>query len=95
MTAMAFDLNWLHPDVRGAPGRRQGDGVVRLDGPIPAGTTVAAFGGSVVTRDHLDLVSEDRRSRSIQIDEHLYLAQRGAPRARRHGQPLVRVRRAG
>jgi hypothetical protein len=72
MTAMAFDLNWLHPDVEARPAGVKGTGSYARRA-IPAGATVAAFGGSVVTRDHLDLVSEDRRSRSIQIDEHLYL----------------------
>jgi len=45
--------------------------------PIAAGEVVAAFGGRCVTRDEFDLLPVSQQIRSVQIDEHLYLA--GAP----------------
>jgi hypothetical protein len=41
--------------------------------PIPAGTTVAAFGGAICDRTELDTLSEERRTHSIQIDGDLYM----------------------
>ena len=38
---------------------------------------VAAFGGRCVTRDEFDLLPASQQVRSLQIDEHLYMA--GAP----------------
>lgn len=40
---------------------------------IPAGTVVAAFGGRVIVRDEIDLLPDDRRARSIQVEDRLYL----------------------
>ena len=40
---------------------------------IPAGTTVAAFGGSVCDRAELDTLTEEERTHSIQIDDDLFL----------------------
>ena len=42
--------------------------------PIAAGEVVAAFGGTVITRDEFDLLPTERQIRSIQIEERLYLA---------------------
>jgi hypothetical protein len=42
--------------------------------PIRAGETVAAFGGRCITRDELELLSENQQRRSIQIDDNLFLA---------------------
>jgi len=42
--------------------------------PIAAGEVVAAFGGRCVTRIELDLLPAGQQARSIQIDEHLFLA---------------------
>ena len=47
--------------------------------PISAGETVCAFGGWVVTREVLDGMSTDRRARSIQIDDDLYLVSDDTP----------------
>lgn len=41
--------------------------------PIPAGTIVATFGGTLVDRATFDTHSADRRSRSIQIDDDAFL----------------------
>ena len=41
--------------------------------PIPAGTVVAAFGGTLMDRATFDSHDADRRSRSIQIDEDSFL----------------------
>src|SRR4051794_3215616 len=47
--------------------------------PIPAGTTLAAFGGSVCDRAALDALSEDRRIHSIQIDDDLFMVGADVP----------------
>lgn len=41
---------------------------------IAAGEIVAAFGGRCVTRDEFDLLPASQQVRSVQIDEHLYMA---------------------
>ena len=41
--------------------------------PISAGETIAAFGGSCVTRAVLDSLPDERRRRSTQIDEDLFM----------------------
>jgi len=40
---------------------------------IPAGTTVAAFGGFVVDRGEFDVLDEECRTHSLQIDDELYM----------------------
>jgi hypothetical protein len=47
--------------------------------PIAAGETVAAFGGYVMTGAELEHLDDDQRSRSIQIDEDLYMAPSVSP----------------
>jgi len=59
-------------------GTGRGWGVFAV-GDIPAGATVAIFGGDVVDRAELDTFPPDRRSRSIQVEEDLYLAGPYAP----------------
>ena len=78
MKPIAMDLNWLHPHVQARPSGDKGWGSYALR-PIPAGTTVAAFGGAVTTRDVFDTLPDDRRSRSIQIDEDLFLVTSETP----------------
>jgi SET domain-containing protein len=56
--------------VRSAGGK--GDGIFAIDS-IPAGETVAVFGGHICHRAELDALPERRRSHSIQIDENLYM----------------------
>jgi uncharacterized protein len=41
--------------------------------PIAAGETIVAFGGTCVTREQLDRATPDRRRRSLQIDDELFL----------------------
>ena len=53
------------------PGKGRGSIVVE---PIRAGEMVMAFGGTCLTRAEFDLLSDDRISRSIQIDDELFLA---------------------
>jgi uncharacterized protein len=66
------DVNFLTPkaDSRGAGPRGIGAYAVEA---IATGETVAAFGGTVVTRLALDEHEPARRSRAIQIDDDLYL----------------------
>jgi hypothetical protein len=65
--------NYLTPQAENRPLPASGTGSFAVE-TIPAGTTVAVFGGSVVTRSELDLMPSDRQRRSIQLDETLYLA---------------------
>jgi hypothetical protein len=57
---------------------RKGRGVFATT-VIPAGTTVAAFGGYVCGRAELDALTDERRAHSIQIDDDLYMVGADAP----------------
>lgn len=65
-------FNYLTPlaRVRPVPGAGFGSFAVA---PIPAGTVVATFGGTPARRHEFDTADPDRRSRSIQIDDDLFL----------------------
>ncbi len=65
-------VNWLNPKVQPRRAGEKGLGCYAIT-PIAAGETVAAFGGWVCERAELDSLSRDRRARSIQIDDHLFL----------------------
>ena len=64
--------NYLTPlaEMRPAPGAGFGSFAVS---PIPTGTIVAAFGGTLMGRAVFDKQSPERRSRSIQIEEDSFL----------------------
>jgi SET domain-containing protein len=67
-----MDLNWLSPLCEARPSGEKGWGsFARV--PIPAGTTVAAFGGHVVPGDVFRAMPEERQGRSIQVDADLFL----------------------
>jgi hypothetical protein len=78
MLAVMGHANYLTPQAENRPLPGSGTGSFALE-TIPAGATVAVFGGTVVTRVELDLMSRDRQSRSIQLDETLYLASPETP----------------
>ena len=65
--------SWLHPDAENRPTTAHGIGVF-VTAPIPAGTTVAGFGGGVVDRRELEDMGELVRTHALQIDDDLYLA---------------------
>ena len=67
-----MDLNWLSPLAEAHPDGAKGWGSFARE-PIAAGTTVAGFGGYVTTGAMLTRLPADRVSRSIQIDDNLYL----------------------
>jgi hypothetical protein len=72
------DYNWLFPGAQARPVGAKGWGsfaTVR----IPAGSTVAGFGGWCVDGAALATFSHDRQSRSIQVDEDLYLVSGETP----------------
>jgi SET domain-containing protein len=73
-----MDYNWLSPKAEARPAGGKGWGSFALE-PIPAGETVAAFGGWVVTGEYLAELSDDRQSRSIQVDSDLYLVSGDTP----------------
>jgi hypothetical protein len=63
---------WLTPkaEARSTPDKGDGSFAIR---PIARGETVAVFGGHPVTRAELDALPAERRARSIQIDQDLFL----------------------
>lgn len=73
-----MDFNWLNPKAETRPAGEKGWGSFAVE-PIPAGETVAAFGGCIVTTADLQKLSHDRQSRSIQVDTDLYLVSGETP----------------
>jgi hypothetical protein len=67
-----MDLNWLSPRAHARPAEHKGMGSFAIE-PIAAGETVAAFGGWVVDGATLATQAPDRVSRTMQIDDDLYL----------------------
>jgi hypothetical protein len=64
--------SWLTPDATVRPAGPKGLGVFAT-ADIPAGTTVAGFGGHVVERSEFDTLDEVLRTHALQVDERLYL----------------------
>ena len=64
--------SWLSPLASCRPAGAKGLGVFANEA-IPAGTTVAGFGGCVVDRAELDTLDEKYRTHSLQIDDHLFI----------------------
>jgi hypothetical protein len=71
-TEVAFLRNYLSPLAvdRATNGRGHGAFAVA---PIPARTVIATFGGEIHRRYSFDSCDPDRRARSIQIDDDLYV----------------------
>jgi uncharacterized protein len=75
---LRVDYNWLTPKAQARPAGEKGWGSFAIE-TIRAGETVAAFGGWVVDRATLGTMSHDRQSRSIQVDDDLYLVSDETP----------------
>ena len=73
-----MDYNWLSPKAQARPAGEKGWGSYAVE-PIPAGETVAAFGGHILPLAVLETFSEDRQGRSIQVDTDLYLVSGDTP----------------
>ena len=73
-----MDYNWLSPKAQARPAGEKGWGSYAVE-PIEAGETVAAFGGCIVPIAVLQTFSDDRQSRSIQVDTDLYLVSGDTP----------------
>lgn len=69
--------NFLTPLAEMRPAPAAGFGSYAMS-PIPAGTIVATFGGTLMGRTQFDRQDAERRSRSIQIDDDAFLL--GPPR---------------
>ena len=67
-----MDLNWLTPKAQARNAGGKGMGSFAAE-PIAAGETVAAFGGWVVDGATLATISPERVTRTMQIDDRLYL----------------------
>jgi uncharacterized protein len=67
-----MEMNWLTPLAQPRPAGEKGRGSFAVV-DIPAGHTVAAFGGFSVPRAALDSLPAERQARSLQIDDDLYL----------------------
>ena len=67
-----MDYNWLTPkaQMRVTPGKGSGSFAVSK---ILKGETVASFGGHVINQNELSNHSPDRVSRSLQLNEDVYL----------------------
>ncbi len=65
--------SWLSPLAACRPAGAKGMGIFAL-ADIPAGTTVAGFGGNVVDRAELDAQPEEIRTHALQIDDDLFIA---------------------
>ncbi|MBM3729994.1 MAG: SET domain-containing protein [Actinobacteria bacterium] len=65
-------VNFLTPLAQVRPAKGAGFGSYAI-APIPAGTIVAAFGGTPMDRATFDRQDPERRSRSIQIDDDTFL----------------------
>lgn len=68
-----MSVSYLSPKARPVHVGAAGRGSVAVDS-IAAGEVVGAFGGRAITRDEFDLLPFDQQTRSIQIEEHLFLA---------------------
>ena len=75
-----MDYNWLSPKAQARPAGEKGWGSYAVE-PIEAGETVAAFGGHILPLAVLEKFSDDRQSRSIQVDTDLYLVSGDTPDA--------------
>ena len=76
---MAFlDYNWLTPKAEARPAGSKGWGSYAIE-RISTGETVAGFGGWMVDRSTLAGMTDDRQSRSIQVDHDLYLVSGEVP----------------
>lgn len=65
-------INFLIPAAEVRDAGRKGRGVFATEA-IPAGTTVAAFGGRMAHRTEFERMPEYRRTHSLQIDTDLFL----------------------
>jgi SET domain-containing protein len=72
-TEVPVRQSWLSPLAVCHEAGAKGKGVFAV-APIPAGTTVAGFGGNVVDRAELDALDEETRVHALQIDEDLFIA---------------------
>ena len=66
-------VSYFTVKARPVPQGTVGRGSVAVEG-IAAGEVIASFGGRCVTRDELDILPLAQQSRSIQVEENLYLA---------------------
>jgi len=65
--------SWLSPLAVCRSAGAKGRGIFAAV-EIPAGTTVAGFGGRVVDRAELDRLGEELRTHALQIDDDLFIA---------------------
>jgi hypothetical protein len=75
--------SYLSPCAAVEPHPAWGFGAVAVQ-RIPAGAVVAAFGGRVAARDDIDHLPAERRARSMQVDDQLYLEAAAEPETADH-----------
>ena len=73
-----MDCNWLTPkaQMRVTPGKGSGSFAISK---ISKGEIVASFGGNVIDQSHLAKYSDDRVSRSLQLNSDTYLLSGSIP----------------
>jgi uncharacterized protein len=65
--------SWLNPLAVTRPAGAKGKGIFALSA-VPAGTTIAGFGGHVVDRAELHALDDEVRTHALQIDDDLFIA---------------------
>lgn len=75
---MKLESNWLSPKAEARPTQNKGWGSYAISF-IAKGESVACFGGTVINKAELANFTKERISRSIQIDDELYLMSGEAP----------------
>ena len=68
-----MNCNWVTPKVEPRPSGDKGWGVFAIE-PIARGETVVGFGGWVITLDEVVALGPERQKRTLQVDDHLYMA---------------------
>lgn len=71
-------VSYLTPKARTVVRHGTGHGSVAAE-PIHAGELIVAFGGTCLTRAEFDLLPAERISRSLQIDDDLFMAGHSDP----------------
>jgi hypothetical protein len=69
---MPVRQSWLSPLAVTRTAGAKGTGIFAI-APVPAGTTVAGFGGAVVDGTELAALPEEIRVHSLQIDDDLFI----------------------
>lgn len=68
-----MSISYLTPKARPVPAGPLGHGTAAVE-PIAAGEVVVVYGGRCVSRDELELLPAEQQSRSLQVEDGVFLA---------------------